>query len=775
MAGYSVRSRLRDQKSKQKRSRGRLQEKQRYIRAVLTDEQGNTSGEGLVYFSEEERLVWYRELGASQPAKVKCDEIEPLLGLPVIIGIPEGGHEREVLRVDPTVKRLDPTAGPQKLINARQLEPGGAFMMWLYTKAIVPLATVPASGLAVSVVPGDYGYPGARKSYAGTASKSLASSQPAGPNEHRLVGLYLDANNALQTVNGTTVATSATPPEPTWPATAYRLSVVKLTDTASSFSINDIEDRRLFFGMQPLDIHNLPEETTADDADEVAIYNDSESAIYRMTRSNFLAGVSGWPFSKVHTVDPTDTDADYANLTDAIAAASAGDTILFSGTLSEAVTVDKQLTIVGLGPTSIIAVTSGSQAVNITAAGVRLVNFKITSSSTTNFSSALTWAVNDVVIENCTIEKTGATTNHRGLHQTGGTGGKVINCDVSASGATVNYGYRNDTATCAVEIIGGLLSGAFADISSNQNSSTVITLRRPKLANASLELTSTAIVRGQAVTDEGYLARLKPVGVPGGRLTLTTAVPVTTGDVTAAVTIYYTPLTGGSIEIFNGSFWVEYPFAELSLSLSGLTANTNYDVFIYDNSGTLTLEAVAWTNDTTRAIALTSQDGVYVKSEAATRRYLGTFRTTGTTGQCEDSATRRLVWNYYNRHLRRLFIIDATNHTYTSGTTRSWNNDATVRVDFVRGVSEDFIPVTLMFSVNFDAGDGGVTVGVGQDTTTASTISTIFNNEVADYRYLVSQNMFAPADGYHYWQIVEAGAATSPDFKVGIVMGEVWG
>jgi hypothetical protein len=78
-------------------------------------------------------------------------------------------------------------------------------------------------------------------------------------------------------------------------------------------------------------------------------------------------------------------------------------------------------------------------------------------------------------------------------------------------------------------------------------------------------------------------------------------------------------------------------FSEVSASLSGLTPNTNYDVLGYNNSGTLALDLVAWTNGTTRATALARQDGVLVKSGATTRRYLGTLRTTGTTGQTEFS------------------------------------------------------------------------------------------------------------------------------------------
>jgi len=56
---------------------------------------------------------------------------------------------------------------------------------------------------------------------------------------------------------------------------------------------------------------------------------------------------------------------------------------------------------------------------------------------------------------------------------------------------------------------------------------------------------------------------------PGGRLTLTSGTPVTTSDVTAATSVYYTPYVGNKISLYNGWEWIFHEFSELSLSLSG--------------------------------------------------------------------------------------------------------------------------------------------------------------------------------------------------------------
>jgi hypothetical protein len=83
-------------------------------------------------------------------------------------------------------------------------------------------------------------------------------------------------------------------------------------------------------------------------------------------------------------------------------------------------------------------------------------------------------------------------------------------------------------------------------------------------------------------------------GVCHGRLTLSSGVAVPTADVLAADMLYFTPFRGNQVALFDGVEWVLHPFSEHSLGLSALAANTLYDIFLYDDSGTLTLEAVAW-------------------------------------------------------------------------------------------------------------------------------------------------------------------------------------
>lgn len=213
-----------------------------------------------------------------------------------------------------------------------------------------------------------------------------------------------------------------------------------------------------------------------------------------------------------------------------------------------------------------------------------------------------------------------------------------------------------------------------------------------------------------------------------GRLTLTTGTPVTTSDVTAATTLYFAPYKGGYIDLYNGTKWIRYLFTELSISVPATTA-TMYDVFVYDNSGTPTLELTAWTDDTNRATALTTQNGVYVKTGATTRRYVGSFRTTGSSGQTEDSLAKRYVWNYYNRLSRPMKVIEGTNTwTYTLSAFQQANASTANQLDMVIGVSEDLIEATVCGVASHSATSVDAIVGIGLGSATVNS-ATIFTTQ----------------------------------------------
>lgn len=237
------------------------------------------------------------------------------------------------------------------------------------------------------------------------------------------------------------------------------------------------------------------------------------------------------------------------------------------------------------------------------------------------------------------------------------------------------------------------------------------------------------LIADSAQTD-GQLWAFKKLAVCG-RLTLTTALPVTTSDVTGATTVYFTPYSGDVIELYDGAGWIPAQFTELSQattdaakSPAAVAASKNYDVFVWNDSGTLratrgpTWDAGAGAgSDTARGTGAASTEleifeGRYVNKNAITNGpaarkglYVGTIRSDASS-QINDSLAKRHVWNCYNRVTRPMRVLESTDSwTYTTAALRQMNNSAANQIDFVRGLDEDAVVChTVVSFANSSAG-----------------------------------------------------------------------
>jgi hypothetical protein len=236
---------------------------------------------------------------------------------------------------------------------------------------------------------------------------------------------------------------------------------------------------------------------------------------------------------------------------------------------------------------------------------------------------------------------------------------------------------------------------------------------------AALSVTGAKIAAGTITADKLSSTLVTPQ-VFQARLTTASNTPITTTDQLAITTLYLTPYGGNRIALYDGVGWTQFALTEISLTVPA-TTSTMYDLYVYDAPG-LTLEAVAWTNDTTRATALATQDGVLCKTGQLGRRYVGSFRTTGVSGQTEDSLVKRHVWNYYNRVPRIMRAVDTTNSwtQSTIATYRQARSTAANQLDLIVGVDET--AVFAQVSANANTVNEGVRagVGIGLDSTTAT-------------------------------------------------------
>jgi hypothetical protein len=256
--------------------------------------------------------------------------------------------------------------------------------------------------------------------------------------------------------------------------------------------------------------------------------------------------------------------------------------------------------------------------------------------------------------------------------------------------------------------------------------------------------------------------------VANGRLTLESGVPISTTNQSAKTTIYFTPHRGNHVSLYD-------TFTETSLALGTLTANTNYDVFLYSNAGTLTLElGSAWATATTRTDAITLQDGIYVKSGAMTRRYLGTFRTTSTT-TTEDTLTKRFLWSYQNRALRDMYISDNTTHNY-NGPFRQWNGVATNQVEFVTGLAEDTLMIAVFGAASTATSSTFAVTAAGLDSTTVPYRSAQVHgwNSTAGAITVAtaSGTVVSPQIGYHFIAALDdsenSGSPSFQEFRLSV-------
>lgn len=245
-----------------------------------------------------------------------------------------------------------------------------------------------------------------------------------------------------------------------------------------------------------------------------------------------------------------------------------------------------------------------------------------------------------------------------------------------------------------------------------------------------------------------------------GRLTLESGVPVSTNAQADKGTLYFTPYKGDQLGLYDGAAWVIRTFAELSLSLAGYTASKPYDIWAYDNAGTVTLESTVWTNDTTRATALALQDGVYVKAGTTTRRYLGTIYITAAGAKTTDSAAFRWVWNHYNQEERSVAAYDSTaSWTYATAAWRQARASTANQIDFVIGVSGGVVDVSACAGYNNQLNNlANARIGLALDATNTADVSSQ-NAAATQAGTAFTRRVTGVAAGRHYFAWVEYEAS----------------
>ena len=281
---------------------------------------------------------------------------------------------------------------------------------------------------------------------------------------------------------------------------------------------------------------------------------------------------------------------------------------------------------------------------------------------------------------------------------------------------------------------------------------------------------------------------------PQGRLTLVTATPVMTSAQTGKTTLYYTPYVGSTVPIYDGTNWSHARFSELSnittnsstgsAGPAAVTTNSNYDLFVWSNSGTLTLtRGPAWTSDTARGTGagttqISMQNGIWVNTVAITNgpganlgTYVGTVRSDGSSqlnwnpapAAASGGAEAKLhVYNAYNKVFFSGQSIDNNSWSYGTTTWRSADNSNTNRVSYIDGLGDISVD-TILSNQNATTNTANpYYVGCNRDSTSAQPnryLYTVFQNTTTAGTVTVPDT-FSPSTGFHYLQAMEYAAGS---------------
>jgi hypothetical protein len=115
------------------------------------------------------------------------------------------------------------------------------------------------------------------------------------------------------------------------------------------------------------------------------------------------------------------------------------------------------------------------------------------------------------------------------------------------------------------------------------------------------------------ITGSLQLNSLEIPMTPGGRLTLSSTVPVPTADITAAGTMYYLPYVNQLVPIWNGTHWLEFDIGtsgrNFVLGATNMPTTQVYDVYMVNVSGTPTLCSMYWGTNTARSSTVGGKTG----------------------------------------------------------------------------------------------------------------------------------------------------------------------
>lgn len=230
-------------------------------------------------------------------------------------------------------------------------------------------------------------------------------------------------------------------------------------------------------------------------------------------------------------------------------------------------------------------------------------------------------------------------------------------------------------------------------------------------------------------------------------------------------------LNAGVIPQRVGGTWQMTMSAAVTIANTGLTANTLYYVYAFDNAGTRTLE-LSTTGHSTDATF-----GVEIKTGDATRTLVGAIRAgAGTPGTFVDAGSQRFAISWFNRKPKSGSNSFTANRSTISASYVELNSE--IRVEFLTwGDSDVFVGASGGCTVGGGTGylgfgfDGATPepVNVAVSTLTTSPFGMTHLARISEgYHYATLLGLNSPGGGANNVVVLGGSTALTSYLKVGI-------
>jgi len=147
----------------------------------------------------------------------------------------------------------------------------------------------------------------------------------------------------------------------------------------------------------------------------------------------------------------------------------------------------------------------------------------------------------------------------------------------------------------------------------------------------------------------------------------------------------------------------------------------------------------------------------FLLSGSPNKRFIGTIRINSSGSQCDDTFTKRFVWNNDNQLPRRFKVAESTSNWRYEGGYRNLNNSSNNRIEYVCGNFNADLQFKLMGMIGV-VNQMAAKYGIGLDSSSVDSsyqTGSVYSEITSFWRGTVYCVYDGSNLGYHYLQLLE--------------------